>query len=90
MLAGIKLLIQLTQEVTPSQILDLMRILKTLFLTLISNKEFTEDGLLKASQSQKLRKLTQNQRHLSHHSMLSQKIIRNKKLQLQKLKKKLN
>jgi len=72
-LAGIKLAVMLTQEVIQYQILDLIKTLKTLLPILISNKEFTEDGLFQDSQSQKLKKLKLKPNQLRHQSVLSSK-----------------
>ena len=71
MLTGMPLVMMLTQEVTLFQTLDSMQISKLLFLTLISNKTFMEDGIFQDSQSQQLKKLTQKLRQLFHLSLLS-------------------
>jgi hypothetical protein len=77
MLALIKLKMMLTQETTKFQILDLIMILLILFLTSISNKEFTEDGIFQDSQNQ-----NQKLPHLRLHLKLSKKKTKNLKKKL--------
>jgi hypothetical protein len=77
MLAGIK--IQVKQEITKLLILEWTLISKTLLPILISNKEFTEDGILMASQSQKLLKLLKMENNQRHQSKLPNRTTRNSK-----------
>jgi len=66
MLLGIQLVTMLIQEITKLLILEWTLISKTLLPILISNKVFTEDGILMASQSQKLPKLKLMEKDQSH------------------------
>ena len=85
MLTGMPLVMMLTQEVTLYQTLDSMPISKLLFLTLISNKTFMEDGIFQDSQSQQLKKLTQKLKQQFHQSLLSRNNNRILKTVLYKL-----
>ena len=85
MLVGIKLKMVLIQETTKYQISASIKTLKLLFPISILNKEFTEDGILKDSQSQQQKKLTIKPQQQNHPSMLSKRNLRNKKIMLSKL-----
>lgn len=74
MLAGIK--IQVKLEITKLLILEWTLISKTLLPILISNKDFTEDGILMASQSQKLKKLLLMEKNQRHQSKLPNRTTR--------------
>jgi hypothetical protein len=79
MLPGMQQVTMLIQEITKFQILEWTLISKTLLPILISNKAFTEDGVLMASQSQKLLKLFKMEKAQSYQPKLLKRKTQNSK-----------